>query len=95
MHPVGREVVLRDSADIADLAVLPAADERWPASRERSGVVVGAVQSGKTASMIGMIARSLDRAVNVVVVLGGRQTALWRQTTERVRAQLLDRKSVV
>ena len=89
MHPVGREVVLRDSADIADLAVLPAGDERWPASRERSGVVVGAVQSGKTASMIGMIARSLDRAVNVVVVLGGRQTALWRQTTERVRAQLL------
>ena len=90
MHPVSQRVVLQDSTDISDLAVLPAGDSRWPASRERSGVVVGAIQSGKTASMIGMIARSLDScSVNVVVVLGGRQTALWNQTTERLRAQLL------
>lgn len=89
MHPQSREIVLEDSKYIADLAVLPAGDVRWPSSRERTGVVVGAVQSGKTASMIGMAARALDSTANVIVILGGRQTALWKQTLERVRAQLL------
>lgn len=89
MHPISRQVVLEDSREIADLAVLPSSDARWPASRVRTGAVVGAVQSGKTASMIGMTARALDTTVNVVVLLAGRQTALWRQTLDRVRGQLV------
>lgn len=89
MHPISRQVVLEDSRAIADLAVLPSGDPQWPSSRVRTGAVVGAVQSGKTASMIGMTARALDTTVNVVVLLAGRQTALWRQTLDRVRGQLV------
>lgn len=60
----------------------------WPASRERSGVVMGAVQSGKTASMLALIAKALDANVDAIVVLGGTRTALWQQTFERLVSQL-------
>ena len=60
----------------------------WPASRERRGVVMGAVQSGKTASMMAVAAKAMDRGVDAVVVLAGTRTALWLQTWERVLAQL-------
>lgn len=83
------QVIKDDSAYICDRAILPAGDARWPESRYRTGIVIGAIQSGKTASMIGLIARALDSGVNVIVLLAGRQTALWRQTMDRVRAQLL------
>lgn len=83
------QVIKDDSAYICDRAIIPAGDPRWPESRYRTGIVIGAIQSGKTASMIGLMARALDSGVNVIVLLAGRQTALWRQTMDRVRAQLL------
>lgn len=83
------QVIKDDSAYICDRAILPVRDSHWPDSRYRSGIVIGAIQSGKTASMIGLMARALDRGVNVIVLLAGRQTALWRQTMDRVRSQLL------
>ncbi len=49
---------------------------------------MGAVQSGKTASMMAVAAMALDRGVDALVVLGGTRTALWRQTFERLTAQL-------
>ena len=49
---------------------------------------MGAVQSGKTASMLAVIAKSLDAGVDGVVVLGGTRTALWLQTWERLLDQL-------
>jgi hypothetical protein len=60
----------------------------WPANRTRRGLVMGAVQSGKTASLIAVIAKALDRKIDIVVVLGGTRTALWRQTYERIVSQL-------
>ena len=51
-------------------------------------MVMGAVQSGKTASMLAVIAKSLDAGVDAVVVLGGTRTALWLQTWERLLGQL-------
>lgn len=62
--------------------------EKWPASRVRTGVVMGSVQSGKTASMLGVSALAIDRKVDVVVVLGGTRVSLWRQTYERLISQL-------
>lgn len=82
-----RQVVLEDSRFIADRAVLDV-DAAWGASRVRTGVVMGAVQSGKTASMIGVVARSLDNGVNVVVVLAGTQVSLWQQSMNRIKVQL-------
>lgn len=66
----------------------PAGDSAWPSSRVRSGIVMGAVQSGKTASMLGVIAMALDQGVDIVVVLAGTQLSLWRQTYGRLRSQL-------
>ena len=49
---------------------------------------MGAVQSGKTASMLAVIAKALDAGVDAVVVLAGTRTALWQQTFERLVSQL-------
>ncbi len=83
-----RRVVLDDSRFIADRAALDVSDPQWGTSRVRTGVVMGAVQSGKTASMIGVVARSLDNGVNLVVVLAGTQVSLWHQSMSRIQSQL-------
>jgi len=61
---------------------------KWPRMRLRKGLVMGAVQSGKTASLLGVVAKALDAKVDMVVVLGGTRIALWRQTYERLLTQL-------
>ena len=61
---------------------------KWPSMRVRTGLVVGSVQSGKTASMLAVTAKALDRGVDVVVILSGTRTALWRQTAQRTLEQL-------
>ena len=82
-------VINDDASFIVDKAVLgPADGSDWPQSRERRGAVMGAVQSGKTASMLAVIAKSIDAGVDAVVVLAGTRTALWLQTWERLGGQL-------
>lgn len=78
-------IVERGLYGAGDIETTPS---NWPQTRTRRGLVMGAVQSGKTASLIAVIAKSLDRKVDVVVVLGGTRTALWRQTYERIISQL-------
>lgn len=86
-----RRVIEDDARHIVDRGIFgdgQPGDARWPASRVRTGAVMGAVQSGKTASMIAVTALALDAGVDAVVVLGGTRTALWLQTAERVFGQL-------
>lgn len=59
----------------------------WP-TRARTGLVMGSVQSGKTASMLGVSALALDYGIDILVVLAGTRVSLWRQTYERLIAQL-------
>lgn len=54
----------------------------------RSGMVMGAVQSGKTASMLGVVAKSIDSGADLVVVLAGTRTSLLRQTHQRLHSEL-------
>lgn len=56
--------------------------------RIRSGIVVGSVQSGKTASMLSVAALLLDNKIDILVVLAGTRVALWLQTYERILNQL-------
>ena len=70
----------RDSAAFAQSA--------WPESRVRTGMVVGSVQSGKTASMLGVAAMALDAGVDLLILLAGTRVSLWLQTYERLLAQL-------
>ena len=84
-------VVDSDSSYIVDRGILGAGgvnSELWPTGRVRTGVVVGAVQSGKTASMMAVAARAIDEEIDVLVVLAGTRTSLWLQTYERFRTQL-------
>lgn len=60
----------------------------WPPSRVRKGLVVGSVQSGKTASMLAVAAKCLDAKIDVVILLAGTRVSLWRQTLDRVVEQL-------
>ena len=86
-----RRVIEDDANYIVDRGVFGAGEPSnggWPGSRERTGLVMGAVQSGKTASMMAVTAKALDRGVDAIIVLSGTRTALWRQTFERVVEQL-------
>lgn len=86
-----RSVLEADCSYIVDHGIFGAGEpstDNWPAGRARSGLVMGSVQSGKTASMLGTIAQSLDRGVDIVVVLAGTRLSLWQQTLDRLREQL-------
>lgn len=69
-------------------ALLPAAPAPVTSGPVR-GVVVGSVQSGKTAHMIGLTARVLDKGYHCVVVLAGLKDDLRAQTARRFNTQLL------
>lgn len=60
----------------------------WPTTRLRKGLVMGAVQSGKTASLVAVVTKALDAGVDIVVVLAGTRIALWHQTYLRILNQL-------
>jgi len=86
-----RQVVELDAEFITKAGVLGAGvpgQGGWPKNRVRKGLVVGSVQSGKTASMLAVVAKSLDRGVDAVILLTGTRVALWRQTAQRVLEQL-------
>lgn len=55
----------------------------------RIGAVVGSIQSGKTANMIGLAAKGLDRGFRIVIVLGGLKNDLRSQTASRFCRDLL------
>ncbi len=87
------QVIDLDSQYVIDQGIFGSKKENdsfgsWPANRTRRGLVMGAVQSGKTASLIAVIAKALDSKIDIVIVLGGTRSALWRQTYERIVSQL-------
>lgn len=55
------------------------------------GLVVGHVQSGKTANMTGVIAKAIDAGYNMVVILAGLTNKLRQQTQRRLETDLLNR----
>lgn len=70
------------------LAADTAKPEEWSFRRSRTGLVMGSVQSGKTASMLGVSALAIDNGLSIIVVLAGTRLSLWRQTYERLVQQL-------
>jgi len=91
LSSTAREVIDLDSTYILERGVLgngPAGDVAWPPSRVRKGLIMGSVQSGKTASMLAVAAKSIDEGVDMVVILSGTQVGLWRQTYKRFVDQL-------
>ncbi len=72
---------LRDvSKKMLGLLRNPMDDERW----DRRGLVIGSVQSGKTANYLALIARAADAGYKFIIVIAGIQNALRSQTQQRV-----------
>lgn len=65
---------------ILDHTENPKKDGGW----DRRGMVVGYVQSGKTANYTGVIARAADAGYKVIIILAGSLNALRNQTQERI-----------
>jgi hypothetical protein len=59
----------------------------------RRGLVIGHVQSGKTANYSGLIARAADAGYKFIVVIAGIHNNLRRQTQERVDEAFIGRSS--
>ena len=60
---------------------------------DRRGLVVGYVQSGKTANFMGVINKAIDSGYRVIVVLAGIHNNLRYQTQERIDEEVIGRDS--
>lgn len=54
------------------------------------GLVIGYVQSGKTANFSAVIAKATDEGYKLVIVLSGRHNGLRSQTEKRLKSELID-----
>jgi hypothetical protein len=67
----------------------PHSDGAW----NRRGLVIGHVQSGKTANYMGVIAKAADAGYKFIVVIAGIHNNLRRQTQERIDEGFIGRSS--
>ena len=58
------------------------------------GLVLGYVQSGKTANMAGVIAKAADTGYKLIIVLAGLTDALREQTQERIQNDILQHNNM-
>ncbi len=58
----------------------PGKSGRW----DRRGMVMGHVQSGKTANYIGVVSKAADAGYRVIIIIAGLQNKLRNQTQQRV-----------
>jgi hypothetical protein len=78
------------STDVVERLV----DPLGKALRPSKGLVVGYVQSGKTANFTGVIAKAVDAGYRLVIVLAGMQNVLRDQTQRRLDKELLGQEFV-
>lgn len=76
----------KSSSEVVSLLANPAT-----ATFRRRGLVVGYVQSGKTANMTAVIAKAVDAGYNLVVLLAGVTNKLRAQTQSRIENDIVER----
>ncbi|MFG3342373.1 Z1 domain-containing protein [Glycomyces sp. NPDC048151] len=90
-----------DERAIADLnnstrmVVERLADPEQAEPRQTKGLVVGHVQSGKTANFTGVIARGIDAGYRLVIVLSGTLNLLRGQTQRRLDKELIGQENIL
>jgi len=80
LPPAAVRQVDRITDDILGRLESPRRQGAW----DRRGMVVGQVQSGKTASYTGLICKAADAGYRIIVVLAGMHDSLRSQTQERI-----------
>lgn len=68
------------------------ADPESPESYASRGLVMGYVQSGKTANFLGVVARAADAGYRLIIVLAGTWNILRNQTQRRFDKELLGKQ---
>lgn len=81
--------VVRSLDEITDKIIDRLEDPAKEGGWERRGLVVGHVQSGKTANYAGVICKAADAGYQVIIVLAGLLNSLRNQTQERLDADFM------
>jgi hypothetical protein len=68
-------------------------DPRSDGSWDRRGLVIGHVQSGKTANYTGLVAKAADAGYKFIIVMAGIHNNLRKQTQERLDEAFIGRSS--
>lgn len=71
------------------------ADPTRREAKQTKGLVVGYVQSGKTANFTGVVARAIDAGYRLVIVLTGTIEILRSQTQRRIDMELVGRENIL
>ncbi|MFD6548236.1 Z1 domain-containing protein [Streptomyces sp. NPDC058398] len=84
------------SLDEASRAVVERlTDPEQETARQAKGLVVGYVQSGKTANFTGVAAKAIDAGYRLVIVLGGTLNLLRAQTQRRLDMELIGQENIL
>ncbi|MFE9684257.1 Z1 domain-containing protein [Streptomyces sp. NPDC006285] len=70
-------------------------DPEQTAARQAKGLVVGYVQSGKTANFTGVAAKAVDAGYRLVIILGGTLNMLRAQTQRRLDMELIGQENIL
>ncbi len=81
--------------EASDRVVELLADPSDEAAYQSKGLVVGYVQSGKTANFTGVVAKAVDAGYRLVIVLGGTLNLLRAQTQRRLDMELVGRENIL
>lgn len=88
------ETAVNSLANSADDIVARLADPSRADPHGSKGLVVGYVQSGKTAHFTGVIAKAIDAGYRLIIVLAGTLNILRRQTQRRLDKELVGREQL-
>lgn len=84
------------SVDLASTEVLERlTDPTRPEAYQSKGLVVGYVQSGKTANITGVVAKAVDAGYRLVIVMTGTIEMLRAQTQRRVDMELVGKQNIL
>lgn len=78
----------RNTNEIMNRLGDPNKTEAW----KRKGLVIGDVQSGKTANYTSVCNKAIDAGYKIIIVLAGRTNTLRRQTQKRLEADFVGRQ---
>jgi len=84
---------INDLDDFTDKILDKCVNPKKTGSWDRRGMVVGHVQSGKTANYVGLINKATDAGYKVIIIIAGTISSLRRQTQERIDSGYIGRNS--
>ncbi|WP_432736429.1 Z1 domain-containing protein [Maridesulfovibrio sp. FT414] len=85
--------VIQSLSDVGDKILGHLQDPTSVGSWDRRGLVIGHVQSGKTANYMGVISKAADAGYKFIIVIAGIHNNLRKQTQERIDEGFVGRSS--